>query len=145
MKYRIYFLTIILAVINTQCTARSHHTATTTSAPNSHQNEKKQTASGLSYNIIRVGKGAKPKANDEVKVLFTSYTANGELLDGTLNRAPVILPISEMFLGLQEGLMLMQEGGIYELHIPAHLGYSEEGKSKKQAVRYRIELLKINP
>ncbi|WLF84410.1 FKBP-type peptidyl-prolyl cis-trans isomerase [Moraxella sp. ZY210820] len=104
-----------------------------------------QTASGLNYKVLRAGHGISPKHRDEVEILFSSYNAKGELNEGTLNGVPVILPISEMFSGLQEGLMLMQVGGIYELYIPAHLGYREEGKVNKQASTYRIELLSINP
>ncbi|MFD0966326.1 FKBP-type peptidyl-prolyl cis-trans isomerase [Seminibacterium arietis] len=122
-----------------QCVAQNNNVIDT-NMTTSHQ-----TASGLSYKIIRVGKGARPKINDEVKVLFTSYKSDGELLDGTLNGMPVILPIAAMFSGLQEGLMLMQEGSIYELYIPKHLGYKEEGKLKNNAATYKIELIKINP
>lgn len=104
-----------------------------------------QTASGLSYKVLRAGHGVSPKRHDEVEILFSSYNAKGELNEGTFNHVPVILPISEMFSGLQEGLMLMQAGGIYELYIPAHLGYREEGKANKQASTYRIEVLRINP
>lgn len=104
-----------------------------------------QTSSGLKYKIIKNSSGQKPKIDDEVEIHFTSYNDKGEVLEGTLNHVPVILPISEMFNGLQESLLLMPVGSIYEFDIPAHLGYSEEGKSFKQAVKYRIELLRIHP
>lgn len=39
----------------------------------------------------------------------------------------------------------MPVAAIYEFDIPAHLVYSEEEKIAKQAVKYRIELLGINP
>lgn len=103
------------------------------------------TASGLSYHIVQDGHGKKPSLHDEVEIRFISYNAAGEVLEGTLNQVPVILPISEMFVGLQESLMLMPVGSTYEFDIPAHLGYSEEGKRYKQAAKYRIELLRINP
>lgn len=102
------------------------------------------TASGLSYQIIKNSHGQKPSIHDEVEIRFTSYNAKGEVLEGTLNGVPVILPISEMFVGLQESLMTMPVGAIYEFDIPAHLGYQEEGKSLKQPAKYRIELLKIH-
>lgn len=106
---------------------------------------KQVTHSGLNYQIIQQGNGKKPLVNDEVEIRFTSYNVKGEVLEGTLNGVPVILPISEMFTGLQESLLLMPVGSIYEFDIPAHLGYQEEGKQNKQAVKYRIELLRINP
>lgn len=107
---------------------------------------KQTTTSGLTYQIIKHSNGQKPTIYDEVEIRFTSYNAKGEVLEGTLNGVPVILPISEMFTGLQESLLLMPIGSIYEFDIPAHLGYNEEGKKAKQAVKYRIELLNIlNP
>lgn len=101
------------------------------------------TSSGLKYKVLKVGSGAKVKASDEVELRFISYDMNGEVHDGTLDNSPIVLPVSMMFSGLKEGLMLMQAGGIYELHIPAHLGYKEEGKGRKKAIIYRVELLKI--
>lgn len=103
------------------------------------------TASGLGYTVLQAGQGAKVGKNDEVEIRFISYDHNGEVQDGTLNHVPVIVPVSEMFTGLQESLTLMQAGGIYELHIPAHLGYQEEGQRTKKAIRYRVEVLRINP
>lgn len=103
------------------------------------------TGSGLVYQAIKSTNGKKPTLQDEVEIRFTSYNPKGEVLEGTLNNVPVILPISEMFIGLQESLLLMPVGSVYEFDIPAHLGYQEEGKAHKQAVKYRIELLAINP
>lgn len=103
------------------------------------------TEQGLKYKVIKKSNGKRPVLGDEVEVRFTSYNSQGELLEGTLNNVPVILPISEMFSGLQQSLLLMPVGSIYEFYIPAHLGYQEEGKKAKQAVKYHIELLRINP
>lgn len=109
------------------------------------QNGSQMTNSGLTYRILQDAHGAKPSINDEVEIRFISYNAAGEVLEGTLNQVPVILPISEMFTGLQESLMLMPVGATYEFDIPSHLGYSEEGRAGKHAAKYRIELLRINP
>lgn len=103
------------------------------------------TPAGLQYHIIQQGNGNKPTIHDEVEILFTSYDSKGEVLEGTLNQVPMILPIETAFSGLQQSLLLMPTGAIYEFNIPAHLGYQEEGKAGKQAIRYRIELLRINP
>lgn len=100
---------------------------------------------GLQYNIIKQGHGVKPTISDEVEIRFVSYNSKGELLEGTLNQVPVILPIETAFYGLQQSLLMMPVGSVYEFYIPAKLGYQEEGKSYKQASTYRIELLRINP
>lgn len=104
-----------------------------------------EAANGLKYTVIKPGSGNKPSVNDEVEIRFTSYDAKGELLEGTLNNVPVILPVGEMFAGLRQGLMMMPAGSVYQFDIPAHLGYQEEGKAGRQAASYRIELLRINP
>ncbi|MDO4434480.1 MAG: FKBP-type peptidyl-prolyl cis-trans isomerase [Alysiella sp.] len=81
-----------------------------------------------------------------MEIRFISYNTKGEILDGTLNGVPMIMPIDEhTFSGLKQSLLLMSADSIYEFDIPAHLGYSEEGRSNKQAARYRIELLRVNP
>lgn len=103
------------------------------------------TPAGLQYNIIKQGNGVKPTMSDEVEIRFVSYNSKGELLEGTLNQVPVILPVETAFHGLQQSLMMMPEGSTYEFYIPAKLGYQEEGKAYKQASTYRIELLRVNP
>ncbi|EEY08776.1 TPA: FKBP-type peptidyl-prolyl cis-trans isomerase [Mannheimia haemolytica] len=103
------------------------------------------TKQGLQYKELKAGSGKKPTLNDEVEVRFTSYNDKGEVFEGTFNQVPVILPIREMFSGLQQGLLLMPVGSVYEFNIPAHLGYQEEGSRAKKAALYRIELLRINP
>ncbi|HGO5822365.1 TPA: FKBP-type peptidyl-prolyl cis-trans isomerase [Mannheimia haemolytica] len=103
------------------------------------------TKQGLQYKVIKEGNGKKPTLNDEVEVRFTSYNDKGELFEGTFNKVPVILPIRQMFSGLQQSLLIMPAGSTYEFKIPAHLGYQEEGSRVKKAALYRIELLRINP
>ncbi|XXQ68016.1 FKBP-type peptidyl-prolyl cis-trans isomerase [Neisseriaceae bacterium B1] len=103
------------------------------------------TSSGLKYKVLKSGTGQRPREHNEVEVRFVSYDTTGQVNDGTLNNVPVILPISIMFAGLREGLMLMPVGSVYELHIPAHLGYREEGIAQPKSITYRIELLNILP
>lgn len=98
---------------------------------------------GLGLHVLRAGSGAFPTINDEVEIRFRSYDAGGRLNEGTFNDVPVILPVADMFPGLQQGLMRMQAGGRYELHIPAHLGYREEGSLRPQAATYHIDMLRI--
>lgn len=134
---------LLLGVSLTACAGND----TTAQSPQSviNHTSKQTTGSGLVYQAIKSTNGKKPTLQDEVEIRFTSYNPKGEVLEGTLNNVPVILPISEMFIGLQESLLLMPVGSVYEFDIPAHLGYQEEGKANTQAVKYRIELLRINP
>lgn len=103
------------------------------------------TPAGLKYNVVKQGNGVKPTMKDEVEIRFLSHDSKGEVLEGTLNQVPVILPVETAFHGLQQSLMMMPEGSTYEFYIPASLGYQEEGKAHKQASTYYIELLRVNP
>lgn len=94
---------------------------------------------------IAQGSGQYITPNDEIEMRFRSYLLDGTPLDGTMNNVPVILPVSQMFGGLQQALTQMQAGGKYSVHIPANVGFSEEGKAHKQAVNYEIEILRVNP
>lgn len=147
MKYTPYLISALSALSMIACSAQTANPtpATAHTASMTASGMVKTTHSGLKYKTVKEGRGQRPKANDEVEIRFTSYRPNGERFEGTFNNVPVILPLSQMFSGLQEGLMLMQPGGIYELYIPAHLGYQEEGSAKRKAVNYRVELLRINP
>lgn len=142
-KFIVVSTALLLGISLTAC-AGNHTTAQNPQSVINHTG-KQATGSGLIYQAIKSTNGKKPTLQDEVEIRFTSYNPQGEVLEGTLNNVPVILPISEMFAGLQESLLLMPVGSVYEFDIPAHLGYQEEGKANKQAVKYRIELLAINP
>lgn len=103
------------------------------------------TKSAVQVRTIAQGSGSYITPNDEIEMRFRSYLLDGTPLDGTMNNVPVILPVSQMFGGLQQALTQMQAGGKYSVHIPANVGFSEEGKAHKQAVNYEIEILRVNP
>lgn len=86
------------------------------------------TASGLQYQVLQAGTGAKPKPSDTVSVNY-----KGTLLDGTVfddssqHGGPAEIPLSQVVPGWQEGIALMPVGSKYRLWIPASLGYGERG------------------
>jgi FKBP-type peptidyl-prolyl cis-trans isomerase FkpA/FKBP-type peptidyl-prolyl cis-trans isomerase FklB len=88
----------------------------------------KTTATGLQYEVITEGKGAKPKATDVVKVNY-----KGSLLDGTVfddssqHGGPATIPLVQVVPGWREGISLMPVGSKYRFWIPAALGYGEQG------------------
>lgn len=104
-----------------------------------------QTRSGLLLTVLRPGSGPAVRLHDDIAIRFTSYAANGQILDTGGRNSPVILRPADMFAGLRQGLLMMQAGGFYELHIPARLGYGDDELSRKQAVTYRIEIVDILP
>lgn len=109
--------------------------------PNMNSHAINKTHSGLGYKVIKQGYGKTIGLDDEVEIRFMSYDSQGRPLDGTMSGTPVILRPSQMFEGLKEGLMLMQVGGVYELYIPAHLGYSDDVRLAKQSATYKVEVI----
>lgn len=88
----------------------------------------KTTASGLQYQVITEGTGAKPKASDVVKVHYKGTLLDGKTFDSSYDRGePVVFPLQGVVPGWQEGLQLMTVGSKYKFWIPAKLGYGEAG------------------
>lgn len=112
----------------------------------------KTTASGLQYEIIKEGTGAKPKASDVVSVTYEGKLINGEVFDSTEKHGgePAVFPLNGVIAGWTEGLQLMQEGSKYRFYIPSNLAYGEMGEPRggiepNSVLIFDVELLKVNP
>jgi FKBP-type peptidyl-prolyl cis-trans isomerase FkpA len=89
----------------------------------------KSTASGLQYQVISQGTGARPGPNDTVKVNYTGTLVDGEVFDSSSKNTPpgpTSIPLARVIPGFREGLQLMQVGGHYKLFIPSNLAYGAE-------------------
>lgn len=86
---------------------------------------KSAASDGLTYTVIKAGKGEKPGADSKVKVNYKGLLkADGSQFDagdGAQFKVGGVIP------GFAQGLQLMQPGGKYRLCIPAALGYDEAG------------------
>ncbi len=88
----------------------------------------KVTASGLQYEVVKEGSGAKPKASDSVKVDYTGTKIDGTKFDSSVDRGqPATFPLSGVIPGWTEGMQLMTVGSEYKFYIPAKLAYGEHG------------------
>jgi FKBP-type peptidyl-prolyl cis-trans isomerase FkpA len=88
----------------------------------------KVTASGLQYEVVKEGSGAKPKATDSVKVDYTGTKIDGTKFDSSVDRGqPATFPLSGVIPGWTEGMQLMPVGSEYKFYIPAKLAYGEHG------------------
>ncbi len=86
------------------------------------------TASGLQYQVIKMGNGPKPTSNDKVKVHYTGSTIDGTIFDSSVQRGePVVFPLTGVIPGWTEGLKLMPVGSKFKLFIPSELAYGERG------------------
>lgn len=89
----------------------------------------KTTASGLQYQVITQGTGARPGPNDPVKVNYKGTFVNGEVFDSSEKNnppGPTSIPLARVIPGFREGLQLMQVGGHYKFFIPPNLAYGAE-------------------
>ncbi|MDO8330106.1 MAG: FKBP-type peptidyl-prolyl cis-trans isomerase [Fluviicoccus sp.] len=109
----------------------------------------KTTASGLQYEVITEGKGAKPVATDVVKVNYEGKLVDGTVFDSSIKRGePATFPLNQVIPGWTEGLQLMTVGSKYKLTIPATLGYGEQGGGPippNSTLVFEVELLEIAP
>ena len=85
-------------------------------------------ASGLQYEVITVGSGARPKATDQVKCHYHGTLINGEVFDSSvLRNQPAVFPVNGVIAGWIEALQLMEVGSKWKLFIPSNLAYGERG------------------
>lgn len=82
-------------------------------------------ADGLTYTVLKAGKGERPGADSKVTVNYKGLlTSDGSEFD---SGQVAQFPVSGVIPGFAQGLQLMQAGGKYRLCIPSKLGYGEAG------------------
>jgi len=107
------------------------------------------TASGLQYMVETMGKGAKPKADDSVKVHYVGTLLDGTKFDSSYDRKePAQFVLNSVVPGWTEALQLMPVGSKFKLWIPAKLGYGEQGTPggpipPNATLVFEVELLDI--
>lgn len=88
----------------------------------------KPTESGLIFIETQKGKGAHPKATDEVTVHYTGTLLDGTKFDSSLDRGePTKFPLNQVIPGWTEGIQLMTKGSKARLIIPSALAYGPSG------------------
>lgn len=107
----------------------------------------KTTESGLQYEIVKEGKGKKPKATDKVKVHYVGTLTNGDEFDSSKKRnKPAEFPVNGVIKGWQEGLTMMKEGAVWKLYVPADLAYGQMGRPGipgNSVLIFEVELLEV--
>jgi FKBP-type peptidyl-prolyl cis-trans isomerase len=99
------------------------------------QNKEKKgvitTASGLQYEVLTAGKGAKPTIDSKVEVHYHGTLIDGTVFDSSVERKETIsFPLSGVIQGWQEGVQLMSKGAKYRFYIPHELGYGGRPSGK---------------
>lgn len=106
------------------------------------------TASGLQYEVITMGTGAKPAAEDTVVCHYAGTLINGKEFDNSYKRGePINFPVGGVIKGWTEALQLMPKGSKWKLFIPSDLGYGDRGAGADipggAALIFEVELLDI--
>jgi FKBP-type peptidyl-prolyl cis-trans isomerase len=106
------------------------------------------TASGLQYEVIKMGTGPKPTASSTVKVHYTGTLIDGTEFDSSVKRnEPAQFPVSGVIAGWTEALQLMPVGSKFKLYIPQSLAYGANGAGDVikpySTLIFDVELLEI--
>ena len=106
-------------------------------------------ASGLQYEIITEGTGAKPTAKDKVTCHYHGTLIDGTVFDSSVRRGqPATFPLNMVIKGWTEGLQLMTVGSKWRFFIPPHLGYGDRQVSAQigpnSTLIFEVELLGIS-
>lgn len=105
------------------------------------------TESGLQYEVITLGKGKRPTAEDRVKVHYHGTLIDGTVFDSSVDRGePITFGLNQVIKGWTEGVQLMPVGSKYKFYIPYNLAYGERGAGSippYSTLIFEVELLDI--
>jgi FKBP-type peptidyl-prolyl cis-trans isomerase len=106
------------------------------------------TASGLQYEVIKMGTGTKPTAQNTVKVNYVGTLIDGTEFDSSIKRnQPATFPVSNVIPGWTEALQLMPVGSKFKLYLPAAIAYGANGAGEIikpfSTLIFEVELLEI--
>ena len=106
------------------------------------------TASGLQYEVIKMGKGPKPTAESTVRVHYVGTLVDGTEFDSSVKRnEPAQFPVSGVIPGWTEALQLMPVGSKFKLYLPESIAYGANGAGDVikpySTLIFEVELLSI--
>lgn len=112
------------------------------------EKDSKKTASGLVYTQTQEGKGASPKATDNVKVHYEGKLTNGNVFDSSVKRGePVTFGLNQVIPCWTEGLQMMKVGGKARLTCPSDIAYGDMGRPPRippgATLVFDVELIDI--
>ncbi len=103
--------------------------------------------SGLQYEVLVAGEGAKPSAEDTVRTHYHGTLIDGTVFDSSYDRGqPAEFPVGGVIAGWVEALQLMNAGSKWRLHVPSELAYGAQGVGSippHSVLVFDVELLDI--
>jgi len=106
------------------------------------------TASGLQYEVIKMGTGPKPTPESTVKVHYAGTLIDGTEFDSSIKRnEPAQFPVGGVIAGWTEALQLMPVGSKFKLYLPQSIAYGAAGAGEDikpySTLIFEVELLEI--
>ena len=106
------------------------------------------TESGLQYEILTEGTGAKPTLEDQVRVHYHGTLIDGTVFDSSVDRGePAVFGVGQVIPGWTEALQLMPTGSKWKVYLPSAIAYGERGAGgdigPNAALIFEVELLEI--
>jgi len=106
------------------------------------------TASGLQYEVIKMGTGPTPTKADIVKVHYIGTLVDGTEFDSSVKRGqPAQFPVADIIPGWTEALQLMPVGSKFKIVLPESLAYGANGAGEiikpYSTLIFEVELLEI--
>ena len=85
-----------------------------------------ETVSGLQYEVITMGTGAKPNATNTVTCHYHGTLIDGTVFDSSVQRGePTSFPLNRVISGWTEGLQLMPAGSKFRFYLHPSLAYGD--------------------
>jgi FKBP-type peptidyl-prolyl cis-trans isomerase len=109
-----------------------------------------KTDSGILYEVMTQGKGAKPgSANATVVVHYVGTLIDGTEFDSSVKRGqPATFALNQVIKGWTEGLQLMNAGSKYRFFIPPELAYGADARpgsviGPNSTLIFEVELIEV--
>ncbi len=103
--------------------------------------------SGLQFEVLVAGSGAKPGATDHVRTHYHGTLIDGTVFDSSYERGePAEFPVNGVIAGWVEALQLMNTGSKWRLHVPSELAYGAQAAGSippHSTLVFDVELLDI--
>ena len=104
--------------------------------------------SGLRYQVLKEGTGAKPSITDTVVTHYHGTFLDGSVFDSSVDRGePATFGVSQVISGWTEALQLMKVGDKWRLYIPPDMAYGEASPTPaippNSALVFEVELLEV--
>ncbi len=108
------------------------------------------TASGLQYEVIKKGTGAKPKdVNTNVTAHYHGTLIDGTVFDSSVDRnQPFVTNVGQVIKAWQEALLMMEVGTKLRIVCPPEIAYGDRGAGgaigPNSVLVFEMELISIN-